>query len=291
MKKAPGSECERLSSLGDRPDAWESLTDDELKHVVMLKCMEYGASQDARRIPGLFELYRHALGRLDRAERMQLVTQFSEIVERQKGLGHMGLMMFLVADDAPGIRSTAAMQLAVLFEPKNGDVLTGAKFVVHTLLNQEKDPERQGDALGGILLLGDKRLLPLLCDAWGKLSDEGRIALSRARSGLVSECMVEFWLRCLENGCSESVFGSVVAAIDNMPALGRVPFVQDVERVIPVYRESENPVKRLRETSEMNRQTFGCMRRDWPRKSPRSGGTTEWKTGMSSLLFSVSFSA
>ena len=34
------------------------------------------------------------------------------------------------------------------FEPKDGDVLTGAKFVVKTLMNQEKDAERQGDALG-----------------------------------------------------------------------------------------------------------------------------------------------
>ncbi len=57
------------------------------------------------------------------------------------------------------------------------------------------------------------------------------LRLSRARSGLVTEAMVEFWLRCLENGCSESVFGSVVAAIDNMPAIAGVPFVQDVERV------------------------------------------------------------
>ncbi len=167
--KKPTREFERLSGLGDDAKAWTGLSDDELKQVVLLKCMEYGASQDARRIPNLFELYSYAVSRLDRDERMQLVTQFGEIVERQEGLGHMGLMMFLVADDNPGIRSTAAMQLAVLFEPKDGDVLTGAKFVVNTLMNQEKDPERQGDALGGILLLGDKRLLPLLCDAWEKL--------------------------------------------------------------------------------------------------------------------------
>ena len=46
-----------------------------------------------------------------------------------------------------------------------------------------------------------------------------------------------------------SGFGSVVAAIDNMPALANVPVVQDVERVFPVYRDSENPIKKLRQTA------------------------------------------
>src|SRR5262245_34703230 len=123
MNEAPGSSewRRRLSALGDRPEAWQSLTDEELKHVVMLKSIEYGVSQDATCIPNLFELYRHALARLDKSERLQLVTQFSEIVEKEKGHGHMGLMMFLVADDDPAIRSTAAMNLALLFEPADGD--------------------------------------------------------------------------------------------------------------------------------------------------------------------------
>src|SRR5262249_32279088 len=148
---------------------------------IMVKCMEYGASQDADRIANLFKLYSYVMTRLDRAERLQLATQFAEVVENQRGRGHMGLMMFLVVDDDPGIRSTAAMSLALLFEPASGDSLAGAKFVVETLLNHEKDAALQGAALGGILLLGDKRLLPLLCDAWEKLSDEARLALSRAK--------------------------------------------------------------------------------------------------------------
>jgi hypothetical protein len=248
-KNSTRNRYERISAAGDNPDVWGLQSDEDLKQVISMKCMEYGANQDAARIPNLFQLYRYGVGRLDRTERMQLMMQFSDIVERQKGLGHMGLMMFLVADDDCAIRSTAAMHLAVLFEPEHGDVLTGAKFVVNTLLNDEKDAERQGEALRGILLLGDKRLLPLLCDAWKKLSDEARLALSGAESGLISEAMIEFWLRCLENGCSESVFGSVVAAIENMPAIARVPFVQEVQLVIPVYLDSENPVKRIRKTS------------------------------------------
>lgn len=246
--KPPASEYERMSELGDDPETWQGLGDEELKQMVILKCIEYGITQDASRIPMLFALYQHAMGRLDVSERAQLLTQFSAMTEEQKGQGHMGLMMFLVAESDASIRSSAAMSLAVLFQPEASDVLSGPKFVVAQLLREDKT-EDQGAALGGILLLGDKRLLPLLEDTWSRLSDDARLGLTWAKSGNVFEAMVEFWLRCLEKGCSEAVFGSVVAAIAKMPAITQTPFVLDVQRVLPVYNDSRNPVQLIRKVS------------------------------------------
>jgi hypothetical protein len=242
------SEYERMSALGDEPDAWQGLDDEELKELVIVKCIEYGVTQDASRIPMLFALYRHAIRRFDVSERAELLTQFSAMTEQQKGQGHMGLMMFLVAESNPGIRSSAAMSLAVLYQPDDRDVLSGPRFVVSQLLREDKT-EDQGAALGGVLLLGDKRLLPLLEDAWSKLSDDARLGLTQAKSGNVFEAMVEFWLRCLEKGCSESVVGSVVAAIAKMPIVTQIPFVFDIERVLPVYNDSRNPVRLIRRIS------------------------------------------
>ncbi len=248
-KEAPASDYERMSALGDNPDTWSTLDDEELKRLLIVKCIEYGVTQDASRISRLFALYGHANTRLDTSERMQLLTQFSQMTEEQQGRGHMGLMMFLAADDDPAICSTAAMSLAVLFDPQDGDTLAGPRFVVRTLLNHERNSALQGQALGGVLLLGDKRLLPLLENAWSKLSDDARLGLSQAKSGFVSEGMVEFWLGCLEIGCSEAVFGSVAAAIAKMPAIAQVPFVLDVQRVLPAYEDRENPMRIIRQTS------------------------------------------
>lgn len=141
------------------------------------------------------------------------------------------------------------MKLAVLFDPKEGDELAGPRFVVDTLLRRTNDPESQGQALRGVLLLGDKRLLPLLEDTWSKLSETARLELTRARSGFVYEGVVEFWLRCLEKGCSESVFGAVVAAIAKLPAITDIPYVVDVRRVFPAYKDSENPLRAIRQTT------------------------------------------
>ena len=247
-KRSPASDYERLSALGDGPDVWEDLDDEELKQVVMIKCIEYGMSQDGARIPGLFGLYRHAVTQLDVSDRLEMLTEFSRSTEEQHGKGHMGLMMFLAVDDNSAVQSSAALSLSVLFDPEDGDELAGPAFVVRTLLNRESDPESQGIGLGGVLLLGDKRVMPLLEDAWGQLSEEAQLAMTKAKSGFVSEGIVEFWLNCLESGCSESVFGSVVAAIAKMPVIAQVPFVVDIERLFPAYAGGE-PMRPLRRTS------------------------------------------
>jgi hypothetical protein len=243
------SDLERLSALAGDPEALDEIEDEELKQLIMVKCIEYGICQDGSLIPQLFGLYRYAMDRLDVSDRTQLVSQYSQFVEDREGEGHMGLMMFLAADTNAAIRSTAALSLSVLFEPEDGNELAGPEFVVRTLLNQEDGTSSQGEALGGVLLLGDRRLLPLLESAWEQLTEEAQLGLTRCKSGFVSEGIVEFWLRCLEKGCSEAVYGSVVAALAKMPVIAQVPVVIDMERVLPAYAEPENPMKMLRQTS------------------------------------------
>ena len=248
-KEATASDHERLSSLGNDPGAWAGLSDDVLIQVLTTKCIEYGISQDPDSIGPLFALYRHGMERLDVSQRQEMLTLYAGMTEQRQGEGHMGLMAFLMADTNPGICSSAALSLSVLYQPHEGNPLGGPEFVVRTLLRQKEGSESQGSALGGVLLLGDRRILPILDDAWDQLGEEARLGLTKAKSGIVTEGLVEFWLRCLEKGCSESVFGSAVAAIARMPAIAQVPFVLDVERVLPAYLDSENPMRMNRQTS------------------------------------------
>lgn len=241
-------DCEHLSALGDDPEAWDDLDDEELKRVIGVKFIEYGSTQDGSRIAGLFALYRHAMERLDVDERREMLTEFSGMIEQHEGLGHMGLMMFLAADTNPGIRSSAALSLSVLFDPEDGDELAGPRFVIRTLINHDGGAPGQGAALGGVLLLGDKRIMPLLAEVWDELSEEAQLEMTAAKSGFVTEGMVEFWLDRLEQGCSEAVFGSAIAAIAKMPVISNVPFVVDIERLLPAYSGGE-PMKLLRRTT------------------------------------------
>ncbi|MFZ9938572.1 MAG: hypothetical protein ACO3JG_16155 [Luteolibacter sp.] len=243
-------DCEHLSTLGDDPEAWDDLDDADLKQVIAVKFIEYGATQDGSRIPGLFALYRHAMERLSVDVRREMLVEFSGMIEQHGGLGHMGLMMFLAADTNPGIRSSAALSLAVLFDPsqEQQDELAGPRFVIRTLVHHDNGAPGQGAALGGVLLLGNRRINPLLAEVWDGLTEEAQLEMTAAKSGFVTEAMVEFWLDRLEDGCSEAVFGSAVAAIAKMPVIAQVPIVLDVERLLPAYAGGK-PMKLLRRTS------------------------------------------
>lgn len=241
-------DSDHLSVLGDDPESWDDLDDKELKRVIGVKLFEYGTTQDTSLVAGLFALYRYAMERLDVDERRDMLTEFSGMIEQRKGLGHMGLMMFLAADTDPGIRSSAALSLSVLFDPQGGDELAGPRFVIHTLIHHDGGAPGQGAALGGVLLLGDKRIMPLLAEVWDKLSEEAQLEMTAAKSGFVSEGIVQFWLDRLEKGCSAAVFGSAVAAIAKMPVISHVPFIVDMERLLPAYSGGE-PMKVLRQTT------------------------------------------
>ncbi len=247
-RKPKTDDRKNLSALGDDESAWGDLDDEELKQVIAIRFIDYGAKQDTSRIAGLFALYRYAMARLDVTERREILTEFSGMIERHDGLGHMGLMMFLAAETDPGIRSSAALSLSVLFDPAGAGELAGPEFVIRTLLNHEGNAPGQGAALGGVLLLGDKRINPLLAEAWRQLSEEAQLEMTAAKSGFVTEAIVEFWLDRLEEGCSGSVFASVVAAIAKMPVISQFPFVVDVERLLPAYAGGE-PLKILRRTT------------------------------------------
>jgi len=142
-QKLEMDDCEQLSALGDDESAWEDLDDEELKQVITIKFIEYGATQDGSRIAGLFALYHHAMERLGVGERRDMLTEFCGMIEQHEGLGHMGLMMFLAGDNDPGIRSSAALSLSVLFEPKDGDGLAGPRFVIDKLVNHDRGAEGQ----------------------------------------------------------------------------------------------------------------------------------------------------
>ena len=115
-------DCAHLSGLGDDPDAWPDLEPDTLREVLALKILEYGATMDGGRIPRLLALYRHAMTRLPVAVRQQILQEFSGLTGQSGGLGLMGLMTFLAADTDPGIRSSAALSLAVLFGSGSGEL-------------------------------------------------------------------------------------------------------------------------------------------------------------------------
>ncbi|MEX1115090.1 MAG: hypothetical protein WEB53_07565 [Akkermansiaceae bacterium] len=45
-RQPPTDDCQELSAIGDDMEAWDDLEDEQLKQVISVKFIEYGATQD-----------------------------------------------------------------------------------------------------------------------------------------------------------------------------------------------------------------------------------------------------
>jgi len=115
--------------------------------------------------------------------------------------------------------------------------------------------------LQGLLLLGDRRVLPLLDRCWEPLGEEGRRILIHSWSGFVYASTIEFlpgWLECEED---ESMYGSIAGTLGGYPLRGDAhPFVLDVERKFSADGEEEGPPVKV-----AGEWTFGSTGRSTPR--------------------------
>jgi len=218
---------------------WAGLNLAETEFVLeeTLKC--YGATFDGEMIRELFKFYRRYLGLASVSRRQQLLTRITTFISEGHQNRHIALLCFISADTDGQITSGAALDLAMVMPPDKGDTLTGPKFValhgcggVRAKLDQPGSDD-EGDVAAGLLLLGDKRLLPLLEEIWERLTPGARLRMIRRRSNLVSAMVVEFLLRRLEADKDEEYHGELGAALHNLPDIAaRMPaaYVMDIHR-------------------------------------------------------------
>jgi|GEM_PF-1212058 len=178
------------------------------------------------------------------AQRLEILVNLSGAVERFEA-GIATLLPFLCADEETSVVSTAAMNLSVLIPSQKGDLLTGPKDVLRFLEGSDTDNTRVG-ILQGVLLLGDRRVLPLLDRCWERLGREGRRLLAHSWSGFVYASTIEFLLDWLEKTDDERDYGSIAAALVlNVTRPKGTPFVLDVERKFPANCEEKGPPVRF----------------------------------------------
>jgi len=193
-------------------------------------------------VSNLSNLYRVVVERLSVPQRKELVEEVNECVER--GLGTVDAFLpFLFQDPDTGIISTAALNFALLGPVEHGDPLTAPRYL-KGIADLTRHPRVRVGILTGLLLLGDRRVLPVLHRCWVRLTAEERQRLTQAYSGFVYAGVVDFFLDWLEDA-DEETFGLVAAALAKMPLTAISPKVLDVERVFPAASAGSGPSVRL----------------------------------------------
>ena len=249
---AEETEAREASALWDQPDVWPGLDATRLKRLALFGCLRYGRSGSERDMRQVGQLYELVTGELPVADREDLLVAVNEAVEG--GLASINAFLpFLMTDPDIRVVSTAALNLASLMPLKDGDPLTGPKYLLSDVVALPNPEIVRAGALVGLLLLGDRRVTRLLDRCWQSLADEGRYHLSHAHSGWTYASTMEFfldWLEDTEGRGDEAEFGLVAAAIANARNGARCPLVLDVERTFPINAPgSELPIRAVAEWS------------------------------------------
>jgi hypothetical protein len=187
----------RMLELAAAPDAWATLDSESLKQLTHWQCTQYALSGDAERIVPLGSLYQLLVQRTSAAERSDLLQSLATGIVAE---GHVNaLLPFLFEEPEHTIISSAALNHAVAMQPRDGDPLAGPRYVREIAENHTEDDARKGSILAGVLLLGDRRTLPILRGCWRFLGRDGRARLVNARSGWVYASVIDFLLDWIED--------------------------------------------------------------------------------------------
>ena len=180
-------------------------------------------------------------------ERRKLLSTTTDFVEQNQGNGIPAIWVFLAVDPDASIRSEASLIFSVLHPQAEGDApYTGVRTILNYLEKQAQQDQDVAAAFHGLLNIGDERLVDDLLATWKKFPLLSQIETAKYPPNIPTHAFVEFFLRQLEAGCSDELFGNICGLLARLPSLAieERTGILDIEREFPAY-SSEEPIKVL----------------------------------------------
>jgi hypothetical protein len=233
----------RMQDLMDHPERWRVVDLDTLKQLVFFQCLLFGGTGEIDRVHKMGRLYTVLTERAGEADRLQLVDYVIQSLETRVGTVD-SLIPFIFGDPEVRVVAAASFELALRIPLKDGDPMTGPKTLRKMSDNVQDETARTG-LLAGLLLLGDRRALPLLEGCWERLGRIARAHLARSWSGIAYASLVDFLLGWMERTEDEEELHTVGEALADIPVRSGQGRVVDVERKFPSNAPDDLPPIRV----------------------------------------------
>jgi hypothetical protein len=120
----------------------------------------------------LLKLYKVLVTRLSTTERLELLAQVTNTVEQRLASANT-FLPFIWEEPETSVVSSAALSFAVLMQNVGHDSLSGPRYLASAESGIRRDEHVHIGTVIGLLLLGDRRVLPLLGNRWLLLSQQG----------------------------------------------------------------------------------------------------------------------
>lgn len=201
-----------VSSRVADSSAWPAPNSRALVKLLFDGVLAYGLSSDESRVPPLMALYKHCLEHVDIEQRMAVYRELRDLQLSAK-ISINVYMPFLFVETHPSLVAEAVIDYCMTYLPDPADPLGACKDVCRWI-DQDVTGNR-GAAFGGLLCLGDDRVMELLATLKWTLTTEEIHVASRSGTGMPTMAGVEFWLSWTEelvtNGLGDSALMGAVA--------------------------------------------------------------------------------
>jgi hypothetical protein len=196
---------------------------------------------------GLFSIINR---RLDGAERQNLLTTVGRVIEQHEGLAWNQMIFLALHLAEAGLRSSAALNLCVLYPPRESDPLSGPRLVAEMAEDERLTTEQKASCIAGALQLGDPRTMGFLSDAWKRLAPKVREAASFIQPATAQVPYIEFLLEALAWEPVAGIYGALAGQLGRLGSFGDDdnPFIT-IHRTFPSWAAEDSPFMRVQRFS------------------------------------------
>lgn len=238
-----------LEKYGNDPEACRQLPQDQRLQVIGMKLISFGLEPSSEETKAVTALYGMLCEEASPDERLKLLRNTTDFVEQNEGKGIPAIFVILAVDPDESVRSEASLVFSVLHPVVEGEVpYPGVQQVLNYLGNQANRNKDVAAHFHGLLNIGDMRLIDGLQATWNKFDESSKIQTAKYAPNFATHAFVEFYLRQLEEGCSDELFGTICGLLSRLPnrAFEAKKGILDIERAFPAY-SSDEPIKVLKQ--------------------------------------------
>jgi hypothetical protein len=205
---------EVLKEISDAK-VWLSKSTDELSATLYRAIVCYGSTNLESLVPFIFPVYQHFVDESEVSHRLELEGVIRSNVEQGR-LSLNALLPFIYIDNNKSVVSTATIDLCMIGKPTAEDPLAWPRRIVNDLTAGM--PVCKGGVLGGLLCLGDARVVELLLPLRDVFSVDDIPIAATCNASWASIASFEFWLDWAEalaqQGLTETGhFGDMMSAL------------------------------------------------------------------------------
>jgi hypothetical protein len=110
---------------------------------------------------------------------------------------------------------------------------------------------REGAILGGLILIGDERVTPIIKDCWAQFPSVARIGAANRQPEHVFTAHVLLLIDLLDQETDERVYGSLAVALGNCAENAEKSGILDIERALPIWKAPNEPILIRRHSSRL----------------------------------------